>query len=611
LSPSGEPATCEDPSTPCCAKGGACEEISASCSGRAGAVLYGPGESVTVTRNHIGEPIDSEAFISVVNAGAKDLPWAEWAVHAVGLQYCAAYDLATRNDTVFLDWLETRPDLLVSLAATTFPVEATVWGNMEKLWREFRSDIDANPDLGSHLLGFAYMQRKNSVDLDVVTMPYSTAHGDGDVTAGHEDRNYGSGKTPVHGTSCAGHESNFPERDKHPTATKLLRFQLEQSKDPSRRDVDPVAYPWPLVPHGYYPPIRECEWVLENRDKNCPSKEEFPSWTNDMTPPSSNPLCKNSTLHPLSLPRISEDGRGDKGCSYHAFAKASCLGKVAGRRVEPGHSADFIITPAGTGKNRTFSVSSSSAGFKDLNGKIPFPVTLIDTVTEAERSEKWLANAGIDLDLQSLAEAVSNGHMPRYDVARLAGMFAEHAYWYVDEDTRAKILKPLAQRAMQLNPKDTNLWRLVFKLNSKRKSYPGRSREADQAFKGVVYTSTNSNLADSVQTYLNADPKLLARHYQTCFDQQNCDPITRDYWVSSSGQQANGTEAEVALFEEEEQEEDGTDFDVDEDEADFDVDEEDDTNDEDEDVDAETLSFSVVSSKKRGAESRETALVRG
>ena len=96
--------------------GGACEEISAACGpGRGGAVLYGPGESVTVTRNHIGEPIDSEAFISVVNAGAKDLPWAEWAVHAVGLQYCAAYDLATRNDTVFLDWLETRPDLLVSL----------------------------------------------------------------------------------------------------------------------------------------------------------------------------------------------------------------------------------------------------------------------------------------------------------------------------------------------------------------------------------------------------------------------------------------------------------------------------------------------------------------
>jgi hypothetical protein len=374
---------------------------------------------VTVTRHHVGEPINSEAFISVVDAGSKDLPWAEWGVHAVGLQYCAGYDLATSNDTVFLEWLETRPDLLVSLAATTFPVEAAVWGNMKNLWKEFRSEVDENPDLGSHLVGFAYMQRKNSVDHDVVTMPYSTAHGDGDVSAGHHLRDYGSGKIPIHGTTCAGYVDNFPGRDRHPTATEVLRFHLAQSKDPTIRDVDPVSYPWPLVPHGYYPPLPECEWVLKNRDKNCVYNEEFLEWTNDKTPPSSNPLCKNSTWHPLSLPRVTEDGRDDEGCSYQSFATASCLGKVAGRRLEPGRSAEFIITPAGTGKNRTFSVSSSSAGFKGLNGKIPFPVTLIDTMTEAEKPEKWLANDGIDVDLQSLAAAVGNGNMPRYDVARL------------------------------------------------------------------------------------------------------------------------------------------------------------------------------------------------
>jgi hypothetical protein len=413
LTSSGEPATCEDPSKPCCSSGGQCEEISASCHDRNGAVLYGPGESVTVTRKHIGEPIDSEVFISVVNAGAENLTWTEWAVHAVGLQYCEAYDLATSNDTVFLAWLETRPDLLVSLAATTFPIEARVWGNMKNLWKEFRNDVDAHPDLGSHLVGFAYMQRKNSVDDDVVTMPYSTAHKDGDVSAGHEHRDYGAGKTPVHGTHCAGHEDNFPERDRHPSAKEILQFHLKQSKDPSKRDVDPVGYPWPLVSYGYYPPIRECEWVLQNRDENCPPKKDFPDWTNDRAPPSLNPLCKASSWHPLSLPRISEDGRADEGCSYQNFAKASCLGKVAGRREEPGRSDSYIITPAGSGKNRTFSVSSSSAGVKDLNGKIPLPLTLIDTLTEAETREKWLANSGIDLDLQSLAAAVSNGNMPR------------------------------------------------------------------------------------------------------------------------------------------------------------------------------------------------------
>ena len=40
--------------------------------------------------------------------------------------------------------------------------------------------------------------------------------------------------------------------------------------------------------------------------------------------------------HPLSLPRISEDGRAGEGCSYQSFARASCLGRVAGRRLEPG-----------------------------------------------------------------------------------------------------------------------------------------------------------------------------------------------------------------------------------------------------------------------------------
>jgi hypothetical protein len=436
---------------------------------------------------------------------------------------------------VFLEWLESRPDLLVSLASTTFPVEAKVWGNMKKLWKEFRSDVDTNPDLGSHLVGFAYMQRKNSVDNDVVTMPFSTAHGDGDVTAGHEDRDYGSGKTPVHGTRCTGLEGNFPEREKHPTATSILRLHLKQSKDPHYRDVDPVAYPWPLVPHGYYAPLKECEWVLGNKNEKCPYTKEFLDWTKDGKPPSSNPLCRSSTWHPLSLPRIIEDGRSEAGCSYHSFATASCLGKVAGRRLEDGNSADFIITTAGTGKNRTFSVSSSSDGFNNLKGKVPFPVTLIDSVTEAEKPEKWLANRGIDLDLQNLAAAVSNGNMPKFDVARLAGMFAEHAYWYVDEDTRRTILKPLAQRALRLNPKDTNLWRLVFKLSSKKKSYPGRTREADQAFKGAAYMSKTFNSAEEISNYVDADPEVLAQHYQTCLNKQDC---TRDYWVSNSGQQA-------------------------------------------------------------------------
>ena len=87
MASSDEPATCEDPDTPCCMKWGTCERIShASCYDAAGAVLYGPDESVTITRRNIGESFDSEALDSVIKAGAEELPWPEWAAHAVGLQ---------------------------------------------------------------------------------------------------------------------------------------------------------------------------------------------------------------------------------------------------------------------------------------------------------------------------------------------------------------------------------------------------------------------------------------------------------------------------------------------------------------------------------------------
>ena len=67
-------------------------------------------------------------------------------------------------------------------------------------------------------------------------------------------------------------------------------------------------------------------------------------------------------------------------------------------------------------------------------------------------------------DLEGLAAALSGG-MPRYNSARLAGMFAEHTFWYTDESTRRTLLKPLAERALKLSPHDTLLWRTVLMLN--------------------------------------------------------------------------------------------------------------------------------------------------
>ena len=88
-------------------------------------------------------------------------------------------------------------------------------------------------------------------------------------------------------------------------------------------------------------------------------------------------------------------------------------------------------------------------------------------------------------DLQGLAAAVSAG-MPRYNSARLAGMFAEHTFWYTDESTRRTLLKPLAERALKLSPHDTHLWRTFFKINSKKGSGPELLIRAYRGVTGAV-----------------------------------------------------------------------------------------------------------------------------
>ena len=80
------------------------------------------------------------------------------------------------------------------------------------------------------------------------------------------------------------------------------------------RWTDPLSYPWALVPYGYYGPIRECEWVRDNRAAKCPYNMKmleiwYPKKGKEV-PLSANPFCKpDSEWNPYSLKRISEDGR--------------------------------------------------------------------------------------------------------------------------------------------------------------------------------------------------------------------------------------------------------------------------------------------------------------
>ena len=87
---------------------------------------------------------------------------------------------------------------------------------------------------------------------------------------------------------------------------------------------------------------------------------------------------------------------------------------------------------------------------------------------------------------------------------------------YTDEGTRQTLLKPLAERALKLSPSDTHLWRLIFKLNSKRKTYAGRSREADLAMYGAVRQNLDPASSSAASSSLLKDPGALAEKFRQC-----------------------------------------------------------------------------------------------
>ena len=75
----------------------------------------------------------------------------------------------------------------------------------------------------------------------------------------------------------------------------------------------------------------------------------------------------------------------------------------------------------------------------------------------------------------------------------------------MDADTRASLLKPLAGRAVSESPNNLFIWRLLFKFNSKRKTYAGREKESSAAMLGAIAREASWDAKASLDKYFDVD----------------------------------------------------------------------------------------------------------
>ena len=89
---------------------------------------------------------------------------------ATGLQRCSA-KLQTRLPDAFWDWLDQNPNVLLSVAATSFPVKPKTWQNLHALWEEFKDEGEDFRKMGEWLVGLAFTNRYETVKYDKLAGP--------------------------------------------------------------------------------------------------------------------------------------------------------------------------------------------------------------------------------------------------------------------------------------------------------------------------------------------------------------------------------------------------------------------------------------------------------
>ena len=114
-----------------------------------------------------------------------------------------------------------------------------IWENMQELWQEedLREEAESNPDFAGQMVGYAYMQRKSSVEMWLDQDVLSASGGRGEPLLGRygqtpDGKRYGKGKNPVHlhgvkPVNCPNADKEaadggFPQRDPHPSALEVL-----------------------------------------------------------------------------------------------------------------------------------------------------------------------------------------------------------------------------------------------------------------------------------------------------------------------------------------------------------------------------------------------------
>jgi len=444
--------------------------------------------------------------------------WAKFTLQAVALQRCAA-ERQTQLDPAFWGWLDSKPEILLSLSATSIPVVPQTWTNMGRLYQEFRTEIEegvpnnggtGRVDIASFLVGHAYLNREGDVDR---TMSYTLGrHGDMDDQFSTSERpDLAGGDSYARGPLSKGDYAveyarrrrsgqkkctsaqlaTFPDRDRHPTVIEAVRYHIDKTATVPVQNIhfpagsngklnsrvgctgrcgNLLEAPWVLSPFVYFAPNRECDWAYANHPGGAGKNVRWYHYNKaifDKDPIPGLGLCKASEWHPRAMPRIPTDGRVCGGMSFLHFATFNCLGRLGARVWEPGHSAAFDLGKQGDkwsyGHVQGVTGTRSGSSIRwPLNFRKPLPNGRhYQTRHDSVLNEFFLGRAHkphpvwLMRYLEGLNAA--GGRPAKLDVARLATAMGMAQAHTGNARNRAAGVKVI-ERALELNKFDWSNW---------------------------------------------------------------------------------------------------------------------------------------------------------